>query len=301
MSWPLKTTSEDRKKEREAGYNHGLKGNDVKTSWSGKEYYKGARAGYEKFRQNQKDKKSHQSHNPSYTGEKRRGKGKNRSSYSGGGGGGYSGSGVGCGAIIIVVVVIFIIIGIVTDKSPSKEEVQKSIVAHQAAEKQEVERVNEFKTSLPAGLTSGSNNFVEIYNQSGSIYIPFNNVEPPNTTYHIYNRTLNGSNVWEEIPVETINIQQMKPSGEWRVILGVKHFMSFGSDSAHVRTIVTWDESQQSPTNKEQTNEQSSIERQRNQERQNKEEVAKQIRDANNGKENNFRNNPLTDFDATGL
>jgi hypothetical protein len=193
------------------------------------------------------------------------------------------------------------IIGIVTDKSPSKEEVQKIIVAQQAANKQEAERVNEFKTSLPAGLTSGSKNYVEIYNQSGSIYIPFNNVVPPNTTYHIYNRTLNGSNVWEEIPVENRNIQQMKPSGEWRVILNVKHFMSFGSDSAYIRTIVTWDESQRSPTNEEQTNEQSAIEQQRNQERQNKEEVEKQIRDANNGRESNFRNNPSTGFDATGL
>lgn len=247
MSWPFESTSEDRKRERKAGYDQGLKGNDVKTNWSGREYYKGARAGYEKYKENQRQKNK-------FSSSRKTSKERRPSKNSSSGGGGYSGGGGGGDVnwplVIFIIVIIIIALNVIMRivDPPLSEKERQQIYANQQEEiRIEKERRHEFKTSLPAGLTPESKNYIEIFNQSGTIYIPYGHIKPPNATYHLYDRYLNdGKNRWEEIPIKTI-IQQQKPSNEWRLIIDTKYFRPFGQASRNQRTIISWDLKQDNP------------------------------------------------------
>ena len=85
MGWPFETTPNERKRERKSGYEHGLKGNSVGTNWSGKEYRKGAEAGYQKYCDNKKKKEERNKSNnksESYSGNRSSSNKKDRSSRS---------------------------------------------------------------------------------------------------------------------------------------------------------------------------------------------------------------------------
>lgn len=252
MSWPFETTEEDKKRAREDGYKDGLKGMDIKTNWSGREYYKGAQAGYAKYKENEARKNESSSSNRSKrsSSSKTKSNSSKSSSYSGGG---YYSGGAGSDINWTPIIVVILIIGFLyycflgfLQLSLEKERKQK-LANKQEEIRIEKERVHEFKTSLPAGLTPENKNYIEIFNQSGTIYIPYGHVKPPNATYHLYDRYLNdGKNRWEEIPISSL-VQQQKPSNEWRVIIGTKYWMPFGEASRNQRTIVTWDLKQDDP------------------------------------------------------
>jgi len=249
VGWPFETTPSERKRERKSGYEHGLKGNSVGTNWSGKEYRKGAEAGYQKYCDNKKKQEeernnSKRSSSKSYSSNKKT----SYKSYSCGySGGGYS-EPMTTTQILVTIgvigsIILFIIISI---SNYQKEEIRKAAeyeqmkpVREAAKRKEELEIERTIRNDLPARLKVSDVNFSEnVGLVGGGLSVSFNENPHPDTKFHIYSKS-RGDSSWAEIPIKSFFVQNIDNASKiFRVILFTEGFVV---PSSNERVIISWD------------------------------------------------------------